>query len=90
MSVEGQIAAELDAEIIAHHKARKVERAIKQEYDTAGEAAGEHEVRAQRLRLALFKINGEEGSYGDANSANHHRLMELLRDAPADVDGREQ
>lgn len=89
MSVEDQIAKELDDVLRACIKADGLYRDARRVLDNAEKTLVEREQRAQRLRMALYQLRGEGGGTGDANVDNNRRRAELLR-PPADVDGRDQ
>ncbi len=74
-----KIEVELDAALTEHHRLREIIRDEERRLRKLQEDAQPVEVLAQRLRMALFAIDGQSDKhYGDANSANHKRLMELL------------
>lgn len=78
--------AELDQVLRRQIDADETTRRLKRELGAAEDFAGDLVARAQRLRLAIFALDGKgfvPGIVGDANSANHERLMELQRDARA-------
>lgn len=79
MRIEDAVAAELDATLAALIEADKVESAARREHQAATKIQGDLEVQAHRLRLALYKLEGSDGSHGDANSDNHKRKQAIAR-----------
>jgi len=73
------IAEQLDVLLLAGHAKREEIRAAERVKRDLEEEARPIDIEAQRLRLALFALDGETKNGGDANSANHHRIMALLR-----------
>lgn len=76
------IAEQLDGLLLAHHAKREEVRRAERSMRDLEDEARPLEVEAQRLRLALFALDGETKHAGDANSANHHRLVALLNAHP--------
>jgi len=73
-----QITAELDETLIARAAARQEHRTAEDAERTAMARLSDLDQRAQRLRLALCALVGDERTTpGDANRINHDREREL-------------
>lgn len=74
-----QMERDLDQLLVEAHNRRGHVRDAERVLRKRQEEASEVEVAAQRTRLALFALDGEHAkNFGDANVANHKRLLELL------------
>lgn len=83
-----QMERDLDRLILEAHNLREVANDTGRLLRKQEEATREVDVQVQRTRMALFAYDGEhEKNFGDANVANHKRLVELLD--PDHVDGSE-
>jgi hypothetical protein len=76
------IESQLDQVLLDYAAAKVTERESERKLDSDRRRTSELDEDARRLRLAIFALDGKSfvpGIVGDANSANHSRLMELQR-----------
>lgn len=78
---EAMLVDQLDDVLRQANEAADEQREVQRDLDVKRRRSSDLEARAQRIRLALFALRGEDKSAGNANSANHERRQELRREA---------
>lgn len=78
MTIEEQIAAELDATLLQMHADIEAAADKLAEYKAIDDQVASSRSRAQQLRLATFSLQGQSGGTQDADIANAKRLEQLL------------
>jgi hypothetical protein len=79
-AIEARLDQELLASVAGWRHIKDAERVLKSLQD----AVVPHDVEAQRLRMALFALDGESmKNTGDANVANNRRQAELRSESTA-------
>lgn len=85
LNAEEVVAAELDQVLTALIDANRRAQDQRRLAQDAERAANDLEAQAQKLRLALYRLRGEKGEHGDANSDNRKRMGQIQRGEASDA-----